>query len=390
MKINKNLTFAAVAAVGFTLVAMSAFGQGFRISSFGKNGQLVCTNLQPGSAASVESAPSVLGPWSNNLTGLESATADSNGMIQVSVPMVSAPMFFRVRGTPPPPLSMALIPAGSFMMGDTFGDIFNADWQGSRGNETPLHSVFVSAFYMDRTEVTKALWDEVKAWNGRNGYVYNNAGSGKAPKHPVQTVSWYDAVKWCNARSQKEGRTPAYYTDAALTKVYKTGQGAPYVNWNAGYRLPTEAEWEKAARGGTSGHRFPWSDVETITHHQANYNSSSAYAFDISPTRGIHPTFDDGVDPFTSPVGYFAPNGYGLYDMAGNVMEWCWDRNGAYSSDAQTDPRGPSSGSYRIMRGGSWGSQHGQTRVACRIDLNPPTFVYESVGFRSVLPPGQP
>jgi formylglycine-generating enzyme len=389
MKTNKNLTFAAVAAVSFTLATISALGQGFLISSFSKNGQLVCTNLQAGSTASVEVASSVLGPWTNNGTALESVTADSNGMIQVSVPMVSAPMFFRVRGTPSPPLSMALIPAGWFTMGDTFGDTFNADWQGSRGNETPLHSVFVSAFYMDRTEVTKALWDEVKAWNGRNGYVYNNAGLGKAAKHPVQTVSWYDAVKWCNARSQKEGRTPAYYTDAALTQVYKTGQVAPYVNWNTGYRLPTEAEWEKAARGGTSGHRFPWSDVETITHSQANYNSSSAYAWDISPTRGIHPAFNTG-DPYTSPVGYFAPNGYGLYDMAGNVMEWCWDRNGAYSSDAQTDPRGPSTGSNRVMRGGSWGSNQGQTRVACRIDLNPPTFVFYSVGFRSVLPEGQP
>jgi formylglycine-generating enzyme len=381
MKINKNHTFAVLAAVGFTLATMSALGQTHVISSFGQNGQLVCGNLEPGSTASVEWASSVLGPWSNNWTGLESVTADSNGMIRVSVPM-----FYRVRGTPVPPLGMALIPAGSFTMGDTFNDGVG----GSGSPALPLHTVHVSTFYVDKYEVTKALWDEVRRWSATNGYSFNNPGSGKAANHPVQTVSWYDVVKWCNARSQKEGRTPAYYTDAELIQVYKTGQRAPYVDWNAGYRLPTEAEWEKAARGGTSGHRFSWSDVETISHSQANYQSEGLDAYDISPTRGFHPTFNVGALPYTSPVGYFAENGYGLYDMTGNVFEWCWDRNGAYSSDSQTDPRGSASGSYRALRGGSFGSTDGRYRVAYRNFINTPDATYNSVGFRSVLAPGQP
>ncbi len=287
---------------------------------------------------------------------------------------------------PPPPSGMALIPAGTFEMGDSFNDPSDL-WR-----ERPVHSVYVSAFYMDKYEVTKAVWDEVKDWGTGKGYDLGGVGEGKAANHPVQWVSWYEVVKWCNARSQKEGRVPAYYTDEALTQVYKTGQLAPYVKWNAGYRLPTEAEWEKAARGGASGRRFPWSDADTITHSRANYLSSSSYNYDVSPTREFHPTYAVGNFPYTSPVGSFAPNGYGLYDMAGNVSEWCWDRYGGYSGGIQTDPRGPGSGSNRVVRGGSWYSYAISCRSAYRNSLNPEfrNGYYNSLGFRSVLPPGQP
>ena len=281
---------------------------------------------------------------------------------------------------PHTPTNMAFIPSGSFQMGDNLDGDTTAK---------PTHTVSVSEFYMDRTEVTKALWDEVRLRANTNGYDLGSVGSGKAPSHPVQTVNWYDVVKWCNARSQKAGQAPAYYKDAALTQVYKTGQVTPYVNWSAGYRLPTEAEWEKAARGGASGHRFPWSNMETIKHSQANYSSSASYAYDISPTRGYHPTFVVGSEPYTSPVGYFAANGYGLYDMAGNVREWCWDWYGSYSSGAQTDPRGPMSGSSRVRRGGAWHRDASLCRAAYR-DYYDPTDRIFCVGFRSVLPSGQP
>jgi sulfatase modifying factor 1 len=280
---------------------------------------------------------------------------------------------------------MALIPFGSFTMGDTFSEGFP--------NELPLHSVYVSAFYMDKYEVSKALWDEVYQWAAINGYSFDNAGLGKATNHPVHTVSWYDCVKWCNARSEKEGRVPAYYTDAGQTAVYRTGQTNvqnDWVKWNVGYRLPTEAEWEKAARGGASGHRFSWSDADTITHSRANYNSDSYYSYDISPTRGYHPSFQTNGKPYTSPVGSFVSNEYGLHDMVGNVWEWCWDWYGDYSSASQNDPQGPSSssGSTRVLRGGSWDGYALRCRTAYRINSFPINMGYYG-GFRSVLPPDQ-
>jgi formylglycine-generating enzyme required for sulfatase activity len=275
-------------------------------------------------------------------------------------------------GTPPVPAGFALIPAGSFDMGNALsasGDGYS--W------ELPVHTVSVSAFYMEQNLVTKAQWDVVYTWALTNGYSFDNAGSGKAFNHPVQSVSWYDCVKWCNARSEKEGLVPSYTVSGS---VYRTGQNSPVCNMNAsGYRLPTEAEWEKAARGGLSGKRFPWGD--TITHSQANYFSSSSYSYDVSPTRGYNPTYGTGATPYTSPVGSFAANGYGLYDMAGNVLEWCWDWNGAYGSGAVSDPTGPASGSYRVYRGGRWYSNAYDCRVASRYNCDP-TYSGNSVGFR--------
>ena len=281
---------------------------------------------------------------------------------------------------PPPSSGMAFIPAGSFTMGNTFTNEASSE-------ELPLHTVYVSAFYMDRTEVTKALWDDVYAWAITHGYSFEYGALGKAASHPAHTMTWYDAVKWCNARSEKEGRTPAYYADAGLSVRYRSGQVAPYVRWNAGYRLPTEAEWEKAARGAASGRRFPWGD--TITHAQANYRSFTDYAYDVSPTRGYHPTFTNGVSPYTSPVGYFAPNGYGLYDMTGNEWEWCWDWYSStyYILSPAMDPRGPSSGSFRLARGGCW-RDPANASLTYRYERPPDGRSYAR-GFRSVLSQSQ-
>ena len=265
--------------------------------------------------------------------------------------------------------SFVLIPAGSFTMGRTSGDTDPEE-------ATPV-TINVSAFYMGKYEVTKAEWDAVRTWGAANGYTDLAVGGGKGTNHPVHTITWFDMVKWCNARSQKEGRTPVYTVRGA---VMKTGTAEPSANWTAnGYRLPTEAEWEKAARGGVSGKRFPWGD--TITHSNANYNSISDFAYDVSPTRGSHPTYNDGVTPYTSPVGSFAPNGYGLYDMTGNVMELCWDWFSSSTYVNATDPRGSSSGTYRVFRGGSWYINADCCRSSYR-NGSAPGDGYDYIGFR--------
>jgi formylglycine-generating enzyme required for sulfatase activity len=275
---------------------------------------------------------------------------------------------------PSAPTGMALIPQGAFTMGDSLDGLSNA----------PTRTVTLDAFYMGKYEVTKAEWDEVRTWGLSNGYTDLAAGSGKASNHPVQTITWYDMVKWCNARSQKEGLTPAYYTNDAQTTIYKTGSvnvTNAQVKWSAsGYRLPTEAEWEKAARGGLSGKRFPWGD--TISHSQANYYASSSYSYDSSGSvNNFHPTYATGSTPYTSPVGAFAANDYGLYDMTGNVWEWCWDRYGTYAAGSQTNPRGSTSGTLRVCRGGCWDDVAGGSRVAGRYDRDP-TGTSSGVGFR--------
>ena len=204
--------------------------------------------------------------------------------------------------------------------------------------------------------------------------------STKGAGYPCVEVTWYGAVAYCNYRTLKEG--------GGLTPCYNLSDWS--CNWSAnGYRLPTEAEWEKAARGGLSGQRFPWG--ATISQSRANYYASTSFAYDES-SGGYHPDYDDGGYPYTSPAGTFesGKNGYGLYDMAGNVWEWCndWYGSSYYSSSPGSDPRGPASGSYRVGRGGSWGDHASHCRVANRASFTPGRSLY-GIGFRACLPPGQ-
>lgn len=274
------------------------------------------------------------------------------------------------------PAGMELVPAGEFVMGDSF----------SEGSplELPLHTNYISAFYMDKTEVTKGRWDEVYAWATNNSYSFENEGAGKATDHPVHTVNWYDCVKWANARSEMED-LPACYT--VTGEVYRTGaKNALVCDWSAsGYRLPTEAEWEKAARGGVASRRFAWSDTSRISHLRANYNAIGGYSYDDSDGVGRHPDYNSGGQPFTSPVASFAPNGYGLYDMTGNVVERCWDwyEHGYYTNSPSMNPRGPASGSTRMKRGGYWGTAAPDCRVTYR-NHNVPSVGSQQLGFRTV------
>jgi formylglycine-generating enzyme required for sulfatase activity len=308
------------------------------------------------------------------VTPASSQTGTATITVTVSDGSLSASDTFLLTVNSAVPTGFALIPQGAFTMGDSLDGLSDA----------PTRTVTLDAFYMGKYEVTKAEWDEVRTWGLSNGYTDLAAGSGKASNHPVQTITWYMMVKWCNARSQKEGLTPAYYTNDAQTTIYKTGSvnvTNAQVKWSAsGYRLPTEAEWEKAARGGLSGKRFPWGD--TISHSQANYYAASGYSYDSSGSvNNYHPTYATGSIPYTSPVGAFAANDYGLYDMAGNVWEWCWDWYGTYAAGSQTNPRGTTSGTDRVFRGGSWGNGAYSSRVADRYG-NDPTYTDYNIGFR--------
>ena len=360
------------------------------IVSLDEHGVLVCTNLSPGSIAAVAWASTPQGPWLTDLKGLNGVTVATNGSIRVNVPLNNRGMvFYRILGSPAfdPDQGMALIPAGSFTMGDSLGDgiLFAAPT-----------NIYVSSFYMDTNLVTYSLWQSVFAYATNSGYGFDDSGNAKnnASNQPIQTVNWYDAVKWCNARSQKAGLTPVYYTDAGLTQIYTNGDtDSVYPNWTAnGYQLPTEAQWEKATRGGLSEQRFPWGD--TISESQANYysdttnqvNYSDGISYDLGPD-GYNTNFESGAEPYTSPVGYFPANRYGLYDMAGNLLEWCWDWYGpSYGLPSTNNPIGPASGVFRVTRGGFWGFQAFVARCAQRSQSGPAT-AQNSTGFRCVKNP---
>ena len=259
------------------------------------------------------------------------------------------------------PDQMVLIPAGEFQMGDAFDK--------KESDRRPLHMVYVDAFYMDKHEVTNAQY---RAFCDAMGRSYPSNPVSKYlksyPGYPVVNVSWYDATAYCNWRSRQEG----------LGEVYdETAWGADFTR--TGYRLPTEAEWEKGARGDLEGNRYPWGD-EDPAGERLNY---SDYTGALKDQRA---DFDEGEGPLS--VGSFEPNGYGLYDMAGNVQEWCndWYAQDYYSKSPANNPTGPTTGISRVLRGGSWFYSAGSCRVAFRY-RSLPSGGSNLIGFRCVRTP---
>ena len=279
-----------------------------------------------------------------------------------------------ITNEPKPLGTMMRIPAGKFIMGNLNDDGLDS--------QKPAHEVYVSTFFISNVETTFELWTEVREWGLNNGYQDVGRAEGKDTNHPVHSISWYDVVKWCNARSEKEGLKPCYRVGGS---IFRTGEDSEVVcDFEAnGYRLPTEAEWEKAARGGLEGKSFPWGDVKSQS--EANFQNGGVRIYALGSKRyQYHPDWEKGEKPYSSPVGSFAANGYGLYDMAGNMWEWCWDWYGKdyYSSSPASDPRGPSSGKYRVARGCSWKFiRYGDCRVAFRGGSNP-TQRHNADGFR--------
>jgi formylglycine-generating enzyme required for sulfatase activity len=247
------------------------------------------------------------------------------------------------------------IPKGTFTMG-------SPDGEPERDKDETQHQVTLTQdFFLGKYEVTQAEYETVMGYNP--SYF-------KGKRRPVEQVSWYDAVWFCNQMSERDGRTP-YYT---ITGEVRNGQSIKKATVTiqgdaTGYRLPTEAEWEYACRAGEKG---PFSFGANITPQQVNYDGD--YPYDGAKT-GMNRIKTVDVDTLPG-------NRFNLHQMHGNVYEWCWDRYADYSSGSTTDPVGPSTGSFRVLRGGSWydcGARFCRSAVR---DDRAPDYRWGSLGFR--------
>lgn len=257
-----------------------------------------------------------------------------------------------------PSSDFVLIKGGSFTMGSPEGE----DW---RSNDEVQHRVTVASFYMSKYEVTQKLWREVTG---------KNPSSFTGDTLPVESVTWLEAVEFCNALSKRDGRTP----------VYTISNGGTTVSWNReanGYRLPTEAEWEYAARAGTTtpfySRKVPGAEDVNFYGHYPYQIEQNYFNDEVLETRpGVY-------REKTMPVGSFKANPNGLYDIYGNVGEWCFDFYGEYSVASQTNPTGPFSGTRRVNRGGGWNDFGKNLRSAYRAGAEQNTPLY-NVGLRLV------
>ncbi|MDR0503720.1 MAG: SUMF1/EgtB/PvdO family nonheme iron enzyme [Treponema sp.] len=221
-----------------------------------------------------------------------------------------------------------------------------------------------SGFYMGKYEVTQEQYHAVMENNP--SYFHSSPASGEVQgKRPVEWVRWYDAIVFCNKLSMAEGLIPAYSINGSTDPAdWATWDAVQVVAGSTGYRLPTEAQWEYACRAGTT---TTWSFGD-------NQSSLTNYAWYIANSNGM-----------THEVGKKLPNAWGLYDMHGNVWEWCWDWFGNYPNTAQTDPAGAVSGSHRLYCGGGWSSSAEDTASVSR-DNYGPGVRYNSLGFRLLRP----
>ena len=229
---------------------------------------------------------------------------------------------------------MVTIEGGTFIMG--------SDHAGER--ERPAHNVTISSFLLSTGEVTQRMWNEV---------MDDNPSRLKGEDLPVDRVTWLMAVEFCNRLSSKEGLEP----------VYTIKDGKAQIDWTKnGYRLPTEAEWEFAAKGGKQSQGFQYAGSDVID-DVAWYKENSRFK--------------------PHPVKEKKPNELGLYDMSGNVYEWCWDWFGeSYFSDSpEQDPKGPATGERKILRGGCWYSEAKHSVIVARVHANP-EGQGANVGFR--------
>jgi len=246
--------------------------------------------------------------------------------------------------------NMVRINGGIFTMGSSADDPERMD------NEI-LHQVKVSSFSIGKYQVTQEEYEKIMGTNPSNFKGNKNL--------PVENITWFDAIEYCNKRSQLEGLIPVYIISDST------------VIWNRdanGYRLPTEAEWEYACRAGTT---TSFNTGNNIDKNQANYNDGKYYPYiDKAPGEYLGPTM---------PVGSFPANHWGLYDMHGNVFEWCWDWYDGYENEIQGEFLGEISGTYRVLRGGSWFNTAESARSAARSYANPSNG-FNYFGFRVVCP----
>jgi formylglycine-generating enzyme required for sulfatase activity len=277
--------------------------------------------------------------------------------------------------TPPPAeitsakgIELRLIPAGTFTMG-------SPETEADRYSDEIQHSVTLTkSFYMGKYQVTQEQYQTVMGSNPSSFTSAVDGESGTPGKLPVEQVSWYDAIVFCNKLSISEGLSPVYSISGSTDPTtWGTVPISSNATWNAvvtvsganGYRLPTEAEWEYACRAGTT---------------TAWYTGNTE---DGTPHLNTAAWYSNNAGSKTHQVGLKTPNAWGLYDMHGNVWEWCWDWFGDYASGAQTDPAGAVTGTYRVGRGGSWNFVGQNLRSAFR-SYYYPNYGYYALGFRLV------